>query len=88
MVASQAFNAAGQPLKSALISFARTPLLLLLLAGLGSYLGGVAGVFIGITLANLVAGGLAYWMTRALCRGEPDAPSPLDPRPAPSTASG
>lgn len=73
LVAGAAFNSVNQPLKATALAVVRTALLALPLAWLGSKLGGLPGVFVGMTVANVITGALSWFVTRPL--KNPPAPS-------------
>lgn len=64
VVINSIFNAVNQPLKSALIIFIRLFVLALPLAFLGNHLGGITGVFLGISAANGLIGLIALAVVR------------------------
>lgn len=61
---SQLLNVIGKPRPVMVINLARVFVLIMPLSLLGSHLFGFLGLVSGITLANLLAGGLAYGITR------------------------
>lgn len=62
-VASAAFNAVDRAVRSTLLSAARSLVFAVPLASLGLVLGGNTGIFVGITVAAILAGGAAVlWM--------------------------
>ncbi len=65
-VASAAFNAVDRALRSTLLSATRSLLLAVPLAWLGGQIAGLSGVFAGLTVATVIAGGLALWWLRGL----------------------
>lgn len=68
MVVNAAFNGLGRPLPGVAVSLTRMVLLYLPLAWLLSRWWGVAGVFIGAALANIVSGVAAWLWFRRVCR--------------------
>lgn len=75
MQVNTAFNAAGLPLRSAVLIVIRLFVLALPLAYLGGRLYGVWGIFGGLTVGNLLAGGVAYgFVFRFLRQAERDPP--------------
>jgi Na+-driven multidrug efflux pump len=62
LLVSASFNASGQPLRAAKLNLIRLFGLAVPLAYLGSHLHGLLGIFLGITLANSIAGLLALLM--------------------------
>ncbi|MDZ7840352.1 MAG: MATE family efflux transporter [Gammaproteobacteria bacterium] len=73
MVVNAAFNGLGLPLPGVAVSVTRMVLLYLPLAWLLSLWWGIAGVFIGAALANILSGVGAWLWIRRVCRrlGEP-----------------
>ncbi len=74
---STTLNAIGRPMDAAGLNLARMPLLIALPA-LGGWLWGLPGLFVGIALANLLAGALALALVGR--RLDPAQPSPTSPR--------
>lgn len=68
MVANAAFNGVGRPLPGVVISVLRMVLLYLPLAYVFSLFLGVAGIFIGAALANIISGIVAWWWFERTCR--------------------
>ncbi len=60
MVVNAAFNGLGRPFPAVAISVIRMGVLYLPLAYLGAKVADLPGAFVGIALANLLAGALAY----------------------------
>ncbi len=67
MVINAAFNGLGRPLPAVMISVSRMVLLTIPLAYLLSLAWGVTGIFIGVTLANIVSGVFAWVWFKRLC---------------------
>jgi putative MATE family efflux protein len=67
-VVSAAFNAIDRARRATVLSVARSLLLAVPLALLGGALGGVAGVFVGMALANVLTAALAAWWALPLTR--------------------
>lgn len=79
MQVNTAFNAAGLPLRSAVLIIIRLFVLALPLAYLGGRLYGVWGIFGGLTIGNLLAGGVAYgFVFRFLRQAEEEPPDEPD----------
>lgn len=75
MVVNAAFNGLGQPLPGVAVSVTRMALLYVPLAWILSRWWGVAGIFAGAALANIVSGVLAWlWFRRVCRRGSVSAP--------------
>ncbi|WNO08098.1 MATE family efflux transporter [Teredinibacter sp. KSP-S5-2] len=67
MVVNASFNGLGLPIPGVLLSSTRVILLLLPLAWLGNMLLGLYGVFISITLSNIIVGTWAYfWVNKTI----------------------
>ncbi|MBN2119474.1 MAG: MATE family efflux transporter [Candidatus Omnitrophica bacterium] len=67
MLTGSVFNAINKPLHSALLNLVRTFILYVPFAYLGAHLLGLNGIFIGITLANIITGAVAFlWINRTL----------------------
>jgi putative MATE family efflux protein len=65
-----AFNAVGKPLQASLLTIIRLPGLVIPLAWLGSKLGGVPGVYVGMTTGHILAGIVALlWFNQTLKLG-------------------
>jgi putative MATE family efflux protein len=60
MVMNASFNGLGYPMPAVVISVARIAVLYIPLALIGSYFFGVAGIFVGYAIANVVSGIGAY----------------------------
>lgn len=60
MVVNAAFNGMGQPIPAVYVSVARMVVLYLPLAYFGAVVAGIPGLFVGASVANVVAGVLAY----------------------------
>ncbi len=74
-VANAAFNGLNRPLSAVAVSVARTLLVNVPVAWLGSRMFGVAGVFLGICVSNLVVGvGSFLWVYRTAGAGPLPAP--------------
>ena len=64
---ASAFNGLNRPLPSAVLYFVRLLLLMIPLALAGSYFWGVPGVYLGMSVANIIAGTMSYfWLRRAV----------------------
>lgn len=74
---SQLLNVIGTPKPVLLINLSRVFLLIIPLSFLGSQLFGYTGLVAGLALANLLAGALAYYVTRKQLRK--DTPPSLSP---------
>jgi Na+-driven multidrug efflux pump len=68
MVVNAAFNGLGRPLPGVAVSVIRMVLLYLPLAWLLSRWWGVAGIFAGAALANIMSGAVAWLWFRRVCR--------------------
>jgi len=80
-LSNTALNVLNKPLHAALLSVIRIFVLYVPLAYAGSYLFGVWGIFAAISVANIIAGILAYlWLKRVLANV--DAPPQVDTPPA------
>ena len=75
MVTAATFNAINRPLNAAALSLLKAPVLVLVLAWAGNELFGIAGIFAGMALSNVVVGTLAHAWTRTLRRAGPAAPT-------------
>lgn len=64
--AASVFNAVGQPLRATALALVRTAVLALPLAWLGSTLGGLRGLFLGIAAANVLTGVMSALWSRGL----------------------
>ncbi len=90
-ITAAVFNAINRPLNAAALSLLKAPVLVLALAWLGNQLFGIAGIFAGMALSNVVVGTLAHvWTRRLRAAGGTPAPLPLAPakpdEPAPASA--
>ena len=65
-ITAAAFNAINRPLNAAALSLLKAPVLVLVLAWVGNQLFGIAGIFAGMALSNVVVGTLAHVWTRRL----------------------
>jgi putative MATE family efflux protein len=64
---ASAFNGLNRPLPSAVLYFVRLLLLMIPLSLTGSYFWGVPGVYLGMSVANIIAGTMSYfWLRRAV----------------------
>jgi Na+-driven multidrug efflux pump len=63
-VITSTFNASGQPLRSTVITFIKTPLLSVSLAMAGAHFFGIGGIFGGMALAYLLAAFLSLGVAR------------------------
>jgi Na+-driven multidrug efflux pump len=79
-VTASSFNAIGKPGRAAALNFARMFVLYAPLSLLGSRLFGLAGVFAGMALANVLAGVAALAMLRRTCGAD------SEPQAAPESA--
>ena len=86
MVSAATFNAINRPLNAAALSLLKAPVLVLAMAWAGGQLFGIAGIFAGMALSNVVVGTLAHVWTRSLRRAGRSAP--LVPLPVPESAPG
>lgn len=86
-VASSAFNAIDRALRSTALSVARSLVFAVPLAALGSTLFGLPGLFGGITIAALLAAGLALVWVRPLLRGEESPEPEPEPDPVPESTA-
>ena len=77
-ITSGVFNAINRPLYAAALSLLKAPVLVLALGWLGSALGGVVGIFVGMAAANLIVGVVAHLWTRTLRRSGPDPATAID----------
>lgn len=72
IIASATYNAFHQPKVAAALVFTRLFILMVPMALIGAYFGQVEGIFVGVMLANIIAGGLAYnWLKRKTNSLEP-----------------
>lgn len=86
IMANTTFNALNRPLRSAAVIVTRLFVLALPLALLGEALFGVEGIFGGLALGNLIAGGVAWWMVRGVVGPDSDLEAEAavaDPEPEP-----
>ncbi len=67
MVINAAFNGIGRPLPAVMISVSRMVLLTIPVAYLLSLVWGVTGIFIGVSLANILSGVFAWVWFKRLC---------------------
>lgn len=68
-LSASSFNALHQPMRAMRISIFRLFVLYVPLGYLGSYLGGLQGMFIGFVIANMCTAAMAFWwMQRHLAR--------------------
>ncbi len=81
MVSSATFNAINRPLTAAALSLLKAPVLVLVLAWIGNQLFGIAGIFAGMALSNVIVGLLAYLWTRRLRSARPVDPASGAPAP-------
>jgi putative MATE family efflux protein len=64
---ASAFNGLGRPMPSAVLYFTRLLLLMIPFVLIGSYFWGVPGVYLGMSIANIIAGSLSYvWLRKAV----------------------
>ena len=75
LVASSAFNALGKPLPSLVMTIARTIVLYLPLAYLGSQWLGTSGIFAAACFSNIIVGIGAFWWNRKTCYTQAVSPS-------------
>lgn len=62
-----AFNGLGRPLPSAVLNFTRLLLLMIPLTLIGAELWGIPGIYLGMSIANIIVGTLSYfWLRRAV----------------------
>lgn len=71
LCAAATFNSVGQPLKATALAVLRTAVLAVPLAVLGGRLGGLQGLFAGITLANVLTGVVSWAWSRPLKAPQP-----------------
>lgn len=69
MVVNAAFNGLGRPGPALVISSARMFAIMVPLAWLGGQVFGVAGIFGGLAVANVLSAWLAWWWFRRVARG-------------------
>ncbi len=64
---ASAFNGLNRPLPSAVLYFIRLLVLMVPMALIGSYFWGLEGVYLGMSIANIIAGSMSYiWLRRAV----------------------
>jgi putative MATE family efflux protein len=62
-----AFNGLGRPMPSAVLNFTRLLLLMIPLTLLGANIWGIPGIYLGMSIANIIVGILSYiWLTKAV----------------------
>ena len=85
MVMNASFNGLGYPMPAVVISVARIAVLYIPLALIGSYFFGVAGIFAGYAIANLVSGIGAYAWAHNTVKHRCAEGGNVDARPATET---
>lgn len=64
---ASAFNGLNRPLPSAVLYFIRLLVLMVPMVLIGSYFWGLEGVYLGMSIANIIAGSMSYiWLRRAV----------------------
>ncbi len=71
IIFATALNAYHRPMSSLVINFCRLVLLMLPLAALGSYLGGVKGLLLALPITNILMGIACYCLARQICEPAP-----------------
>lgn len=88
LLTSSLFNALARPLVSTALQGGRMIGLYLPLAFLGARIAGSDGLFAGITIANLIAGTIAWRAARTICDRDAPPPLPEAAPPIPPEAAG
>jgi len=67
IIFATALNAYHRPINSLVINLCRLVLLMLPLAALGSYIGGVKGLLLALPVTNILMGIACYWLAQQIC---------------------
>lgn len=67
IIVATSLNAYHRPMSSLVINLCRLMLLMLPLAALGSYIGGVKGLLLALPLTNILMGIACYWLAQRIC---------------------
>ncbi|MGL5391824.1 MAG: MATE family efflux transporter [Shewanella sp.] len=67
IIFATALNAYHRPINSLVINLCRLVLLMLPLAALGSFIGGVKGLLLALPITNILMGIACYWLAQQIC---------------------